>query len=383
VVHARPDRVDPHKHSHTAAVLDQRGELLAQQRFPASREGHRALRRFAKRWPQRRWAIEGAAVGRVLAQQLVTNGEQVIDVPAKLAARVRELSTGHGRKHDTGDAVSIALAAQGSQRLHQVDVEDQATVLRLLSDRRDDLVATRTQTLYRLLAELVPAGADRHLTAEMAAALLRRLRPTSPPAKARRQRAVDLVRDVHALDQRITTVQQRLHAAVTQSKTTLVELVGIGPMLAAKSLGEVGDIGRTRDCAAMVHRGAAEASSLAMSTCSGPTATAAWKASGRRSTAPAARNRRTTSHGSRPGLGPGRGSASPPSNSMPPAGDAAAAMASIAPARVSICSPRALSCVRGAMMSSLRLAKLSTAGAGRTGCAGRPGSAADADAAAW
>jgi transposase len=143
--------VDPHKHSHTAAVLNQRGELLAQQRFPASREGHRALRRFAKRWPQRRWAIEGAAgVGRVLAQQLVTNGEQVIDVPAKLAARVRELSTGHGRKHDTGDAVSIALAAQGSQRLHQVDVEDQATVLRLLSDRRDDLVATRTQTLHRL-----------------------------------------------------------------------------------------------------------------------------------------------------------------------------------------------------------------------------------------
>jgi hypothetical protein len=94
----------------------------------------------------------------------------------------------------------------------------------------------------------------------------------------------------------------------------------------------------------MVHRGAAEASSLAMSTCSGPTATAAWKASGRRSTAPAARNRRTTSHGSRPGLGPGRGSASPPGSSMPPAGDAAAAMASIAPARAFICSPRALSC---------------------------------------
>ena len=97
--HARSDRGRPHKHSHTAAAVDQRGERLAQQRFPASREGHRALRRFGKRWRQRRWAIEGAAgVGRILAQQLVANGEEVIDVPAKLAARVRELSVGHGAK---------------------------------------------------------------------------------------------------------------------------------------------------------------------------------------------------------------------------------------------------------------------------------------------
>jgi transposase len=240
--------VDPHKHSHTAAAVDQRGELLAQQRFPASREGHRALRRFAKGWPQRRWAIEGAAgVGRVLAQQLVASGEQVIDVPAKLAARVRELSVGHGRKDDAGDAVSIALAALGSQRLRQVGVEDQATVLRLLSDRRDDLVGTRTQALnrlHRLLAELVPAGAGRQLTAETAAALLRRVRPTSPPAKARRQLAVELVRDVRALDQRIARVQERIQAAVQESNTTLVELFGVGPVLAAKFLGEVGDVGR-------------------------------------------------------------------------------------------------------------------------------------------
>jgi transposase len=110
----------------------------------------------------------------------------------------------------------------------------------LASERLRGPVGTR----LRLLAELVPAGADRHLTANTAAVLLRRLRPTSPPAKARRQLAVDLVRDIRALDQRITTVQQRLQAAVTQSNTTLVELVGIGPVLAAKFLGEVGDIGR-------------------------------------------------------------------------------------------------------------------------------------------
>jgi transposase len=37
--------------------------------------------------------------------------EQVVDVPAKLATRVRVLSTGHGRKSDPDDAVSVAVAA--------------------------------------------------------------------------------------------------------------------------------------------------------------------------------------------------------------------------------------------------------------------------------
>jgi transposase len=91
--------VDPHKASHTAATLDERGRLLDRQRVPATSDGYHALRAWAECWPQRCWAVEGAhGVGRVLAQQLVADGEQVVDVPAKLAARVRVLSVGHGRK---------------------------------------------------------------------------------------------------------------------------------------------------------------------------------------------------------------------------------------------------------------------------------------------
>jgi transposase len=93
--------VDPHKASHTAAALDEHGHLLGQQRITATLEGYQALRAWAERWPQRCWAVEGAhGVGRALAQQLVSDGEQVVDVPAKLAARVRVLSVGHGRKSD-------------------------------------------------------------------------------------------------------------------------------------------------------------------------------------------------------------------------------------------------------------------------------------------
>jgi hypothetical protein len=79
--------VDPHKAPHTAAALDEHGQLLDRQRVPATLMGYRALRQWASRWPQRCWAAEGAhGIGRALAQRLVGEGEQVLDVPAKLAA---------------------------------------------------------------------------------------------------------------------------------------------------------------------------------------------------------------------------------------------------------------------------------------------------------
>ena len=59
------------------------------------------MMRFAKRWAQRRWGVEGChGAGRWLGQFLVGSGETVVDVPAKLAARVRVFSQGHGRKTD-------------------------------------------------------------------------------------------------------------------------------------------------------------------------------------------------------------------------------------------------------------------------------------------
>ena len=57
--------VDPHKASHTAAALDEHGRRLGQQRVPATLDGYRLLRRWAGRWPQRCWAVEGAhGIGR-------------------------------------------------------------------------------------------------------------------------------------------------------------------------------------------------------------------------------------------------------------------------------------------------------------------------------
>jgi len=182
-----------------------------------------------------------------LAQRLVGDGEHVLDVPAKLAARVRVLSVGHGRKSDSDDAVSVAVAAQSGPHLRPVGVEDQAAVLHLLTKRREELVAARTQTinrLHRLLMDLVPGGARRNLTANRAAALLAAVTPAGAPAVTRWQLATELVADVRHLEQQIASVEARIKTAVAQTNTSLVQLFGIGPVLAATFLGEVGDIRR-------------------------------------------------------------------------------------------------------------------------------------------
>jgi transposase len=240
--------IDPHQGGHTAAALDPHQRVIGRIRVSASPAGYRELRRWAAGWSVRRWAVENAAgLGRPLSQRLLGDGELVIDVPPKLSARIRVLSNGHGRKTDAADAVSTALAVYGSAELHAATIEDHATTLRLLSDRRNDLVARRTQVLNRLhalLANLVPGTVTAHLSADSAAVLLRRCRPAADAQRTRRARAGDLVREARRLDAEVAALESRIAEAVTESRTTLTALFGIGPILAAKILGRVGDVRR-------------------------------------------------------------------------------------------------------------------------------------------
>jgi transposase len=139
--------VDPHKASLAVAVIDEAtGEFLERASFPQDRAGLRALERWAKHFPERRWAVENAGgLGRYLAVRLAGSGESVVDVPPKLSAKVRVLSTGNARKNDGVDALATALAASRNGRLTAVNAEDSSEVLRLLSERREDLVAERTK----------------------------------------------------------------------------------------------------------------------------------------------------------------------------------------------------------------------------------------------
>src|SRR5215204_5606638 len=73
--------VDPHKASLAVAAVDEaKGELLERAPFPQNRSGLRALERWAKRFPERRWALENAGgLGRHLAGRLAAAGESVVD----------------------------------------------------------------------------------------------------------------------------------------------------------------------------------------------------------------------------------------------------------------------------------------------------------------
>ena len=242
--------VDAHKASlAVAAINEAKGELLERASFPQDRSGLRSLERWAKRFPKRRWAVENASgLGRHLAVRLAASGESVVDVPPKLSARVRVLSTGNARKNDELDALATALAASRNERLAAVDPEAASEVLRLLSERREDLVAERTRALNRLhglLRDLVPGGVTGKLSAERAARILRSIRPRgSASALLRRRLASEILRDVRTLDRKIADLSGRIEAEVEASGSTLAEIFGIGPVLAARIIGTVGNVAR-------------------------------------------------------------------------------------------------------------------------------------------
>ena len=115
--------IDPHKGSHTAVALGEDEQPLGELRVRSAANQVERLQEWAAPFAERTWAIEGAGgLGYLLAQQLVAAGERVVDVPAKLAARVRLLATGDINKNDPNDARSVAVAALRSTNLREVRV---------------------------------------------------------------------------------------------------------------------------------------------------------------------------------------------------------------------------------------------------------------------
>ena len=242
--------VDPHKASHTAVAVGADEDELGTIKVRATRRQVAQLLTWAEPFANRTWAIESAGgLGYLLAQQLVSAGEDVVDVPATLASRVRVLATGRSNKNDPNDALSVAVAALRSPALRAVEVADHAEVLRLLAKRNGDIGNQRTRVvcrLHALLAELAPGGIAKELNASDAVRLLARIRSTTAVQQTRHELAQELLDDVHHLDEQLKESHRRILIAVSASNTSLTDVYGIGPIIACMLIGYAGDIGRFR-----------------------------------------------------------------------------------------------------------------------------------------
>jgi transposase len=224
--------VDPHKLSATIEVVDHLEQMLGSGRFTTDRAGYSAMRDYVKSWSERVWAVEGAnGVGRPLAQRLLESGEQVVDVPAKLAARVRLFDTGHNRKTDARDAHSVAVVAVRTPNLRILRVDGELEALRMLTDRREALTRRRVQTVCRLqalLAELLPGQAKRDITALQAKRLLATVRPRDIAGKTRRRIAAEELAELIVVDAKIKRATAELKAVVLARDSRLMDIDGVG-----------------------------------------------------------------------------------------------------------------------------------------------------------
>ena len=234
--------IDPHKTSHTAIALDANEQVLDQVSVRASGRQLLELQRWAQRFELRTWAVESAdGLGYLLSRQLARAGENVVDVPATLAARVRVLGSGRSNKNDPNDAVAVAVCALRSDLTRVVTSgSDDHKAMRVVVKRHRDLAQLRAlhcSRLHALLAELSPGGISSTITVTKANSLLNDLKPETDLERNTVLVAREIIADIVVLDDRLVASKARVGTAVNASGTSLCDIVGIGPIVAATILG--------------------------------------------------------------------------------------------------------------------------------------------------
>ncbi len=252
---------DSHKRTHTVVVVDPTGRTLAERTVPATSAGHLELVRWARRFGERRWALEDCRhLSRRLEADLLRAGESVVRVPPKLMAGSRRSAREPG-KSDPIDATAVARAALREPDLPVAVLDGPERELRLLVDHREDLVAERTRAMNRLrwhLHELSPGtepsprSLDRlHVLAALEARLAAEAGPVARLAR-------ELVADIRALTERINRLEREIGSLAERLAPTLLALVGCGALTAAKLVGETAGITRFASRAAFArHNGTA------------------------------------------------------------------------------------------------------------------------------
>ena len=196
--------IDPHPGHHAAAALDSRGQVRDVREFSNASDGLEAFMSWAKSLGCDRLAVEGPTQTFFTSwlKRCMGDGMDVVPIPTQQVVERR----GH-RKTDPHDAVLVARVLQAEPTRPVVS----------------------TPAWLRQMQELTRTR--RHLAQQLQANRMRLRDIQTPVAKESLERVVD-------------TLERQIDQLVQSVAPGLLELQGVGPVIAGLLLAEVGDIGR-------------------------------------------------------------------------------------------------------------------------------------------
>jgi transposase len=249
--------VDTHKHTHTAAIVDARTTgVLATVTVTADPDGYAQLSAWADEHSGlRAWAMEGSCgYGAGLARHLATDDEWVIDVD-----RPKRPTRKAGAKSDPIDAIRAARDALGRTHLTEPKSGPERAALQLLLATRRSAVQAATDAVRQLQSILVtvpePVRARfRGQTTRAMIATAAALRPTASTGDIETLTALtalrDLARRIRLLETEAAQHDKTILRIVRTWRPDLLDLTGVGPIVAATVLTAWSHPERCRDDAA-------------------------------------------------------------------------------------------------------------------------------------
>lgn len=254
---------DVHKRTHTFVAVDEVGRKIAEKVVPATTEGHLAALAWAKTTvgDDLLWGIEDCRnLSARLERDLLSAGQKVVRVAPKLMAHERAGARTRG-KSDPIDALAVARAVLRHPDLPAAGHDEVSREMKLLIDRREDLVAQRTATINRLLGrihELDPAQSPKKGSLDRAKTQIALAAWLSTVDGLLAELATDELGDIIRLTMAINALTERITDTVQAIASNLLALPGCGALTAAKLVGETAGITRFKSEAAFAcHSGTA------------------------------------------------------------------------------------------------------------------------------
>ena len=243
--------IDPHKHVHVAVAVDAAGGPVGK---PLTFKNCALQITVVLAWARAiagdtpvTWAIEdGRGFARRLADGLLLSGQEVVWVPARLAAAHRRLHAATGAKSDPADAAAAAHAAMAMPALDRHRIDEHVRELRVLVDYREDAVKRGTMVINQLKAQLhlwldhTPGD----LTRPKGVSALTALTDGAHLGRHVRQVLAGMTAEIADLNHRVRDLDATIRDLVTPLAPSLLAITGISYTSAAVLIAEIGDITR-------------------------------------------------------------------------------------------------------------------------------------------